>query len=606
MDTTTSGFQQSFTASSGQFLVDGEVIVLVDDDPIIRTPIKIYFEENGLAVVEADSGQAFQDILNREKVALVVLDIGLPDINGKEILPQIKERHPDVAVLMLTGVADLDTALECLRAGADDFHAKPVSLKDIFLSVTKILEKRRLVIQNKKYQEDLEKANFRIQLMHQLSLKMNNAFLNTVELDEILQAILVGITANEGLRFNRAFLAMFDEERHLLTGRVAIGPACREEAASIWGEMGQKGLDFIGIVNSLKSCTKDAEVNRLIRTLEVPVSDSNHILIRSANERQSYKVTGGQLDGFDLREIVNFLGCDNFVVVPLYSPRRPLGVIVADNFITRHPISDSYLSALELFSSQASLAIEHSHLYMDMQKNISELESVNYELDHNKDMLVEAERYSVLGQVAAQMVHKIRNPITSIGGIARILAKRTQDKGLNSYIEVMERETSKLETTLEDLFDFVSHTTIVKEPSEVLPLVRKSLHLLQTEVTKQNISVEIEAPEPDISLSGDRQQLQKMLVHLLKNAVEAMPDGGHLAAKIAAENGIWVRISIINTGKSISDEQVIHARDPFFTTKTFGTGMGLTMVDQIVSAHGGNFTLQKTDTGTEVIVRLPK
>ena len=75
MDATSSGFQQNFSISPDKLLVDGEVIVLVDDDPYIRAPIKIYFEDNGLTVVEADSGQAFQDILNSKKVALVVLEV---------------------------------------------------------------------------------------------------------------------------------------------------------------------------------------------------------------------------------------------------------------------------------------------------------------------------------------------------------------------------------------------------------------------------------------------------------------------------------------------------------------------------------------------------
>jgi signal transduction histidine kinase len=207
--------------------------------------------------------------------------------------------------------------------------------------------------------------------------------------------------------------------------------------------------------------------------------------------------------------------------------------------------------------------------------------------------------------MAAQMVHKIRNPITSIGGIARVLAKKTKDEGLNVYVEVMERETSKLEATLEDMFDFVSPMELEKEPAEILSLVRKSLHLLQSEIAKQNILVEIEAPEPGCLLDGDKNKLQKLLVHLLKNAVEAMPNGGRLSVRIDSEQD-EVRVAIINTGMGITDEQANRAREPFFTTKTFGTGMGLAMVDRIVSAHGGSFTLQKTDAGTEVIVRLPK
>ena len=605
MHSESSGLKNDFSRSPEPLLEGNEVIALVDDDAFIRTPIKIYFEENGFKVLEAENGAALQEILNKNKVALVLLDIGLPDINGKDLLPQIKERDQDIAVLMLSGVADLDTALNCIRTGADDYLAKPVRLDDIYLTTKKILEKRRLIIQNRKYQEDLEKANFRIQLMHQLSQKMNTAYLNTIELEEVLQAILVGITANEGLRFNRAFLAMFDKDRLFLRGKIAIGPTCKEEAASIWHKIGENHLDFMDIVKELKGCSKEDEVNRLVRTLEVPVSASDHILIRSAMDRRSFKVTSGSAGGFDPRQVIDFLGADTFVVVPLYSPRRPLGVIIADNFITNHPISDSYVSALELFSSQASLAIEHSHLYSNMQKTIAELESVNHELDKNKNILIEAERYSALGHMAAQLVHNIRNPITSIGGMSRIIAKKVQDKGLDNYVETMERETSRLEGVLSDMFDFVSQPPVNKTPTLLLPLIRKSLLLLQAEIAKQNINITVAQAEPDLEIFIDSQQIRKLFVHLLRNAVEAMPQGGNLIIEISIIDEM-TRISIVNTGLTISDELIKRAKEPFFTTKSSGTGMGLAMVEHIIKAHEGHFTLEGTDTGTEVVVYLPR
>ena len=82
-------------------------------------------------------------------------------------------------------------------------------------------------------------------------------YLSTVELDEILQAILVGITAEEGLRFNRAFLAIFEDEGRVLQGRLAIGSECREEAARVWAELRERKLDFLEIVQNIKkSCLR--------------------------------------------------------------------------------------------------------------------------------------------------------------------------------------------------------------------------------------------------------------------------------------------------------------------------------------------------------------
>jgi signal transduction histidine kinase/CheY-like chemotaxis protein len=539
-------------------------------------------------------------------VALALLDIGLPDIDGQEILPHIKEHHPDAVVVMLTGSADLQTALACLRSGADDFLAKPATLTEIMRVVRRNLEKRRLLIQNRQYQEDLENANYRIQLMHQLSLKMNSVYLTTVQLEEILQAILVGITANEGLRFNRAFLALIDEKDQVLQGRLAIGPGCREEADKIWGEMQEKKLDFFGIVQHVRACNidnKDFGLNRLIKDLRVPTSATDNILIRAAYDRKSIKVTGGHCNGLDLTEIVKFLGTDEFVVVPMYSPRRSLGVIIADNYVTKRPITDGYLSALELFSSQASLAIEHSMLYMDMKKTIGELEGLNYELDKNKDMLIEAERYSALGHMSAQLVHNIRNPVTAIGGIARILGKKGGLE-LQKYTDVMNKEICRLESTLEDLFDFVSQTEVQKEETRLFPLLQKVFLLIQPDTTKQEIEVSLDFPEPEITLEIDQRQIRKMLVHLYKNAIEAMPHGGSLSVAVSRESG-WLTIAVRNTGKKIEEEQIRKAKEPFYTTKTYGTGMGLTMVDRIVQAHMGNFTISQSDTGTEVLVKLP-
>jgi len=591
-----------------KLLSPDEVIVIVDDDALIREPLRIFLESHDLAVVEAENAFELRKLFSSANIALVLLDIGLPDTDGLTLLPEIVNDHPGVAIIMLTGMADLEVALDCMRKGADDYISKPVQFYEILLVVRKVLERRRLMAENLKYQEDLEKAHFRIQLLHHLSLKMNSVYLSTVELDEILQAILVGITAEEGLRFNRAFLAIFDDEGKVLQGKLAIGSECREEAAKIWAELREKNLDFLDIVQNIKkSCLNgDTKMTRLIKSLQVPTTDSEHILIRSAQERRSILVENGRADVPVARELIELLSEDTFVVVPLFSPSKSLGVIIADHFVTLQPITKDHIRSLEIFANQASLAIEHSRLYMEMEDKIAELENVTNELEMNKDLLVESASYSALGEMSAQLVHVLRNPITSIGGAARILAKKITDEKSLEFVNMIVNETIRLESTLKDIFDFVRQMKVDKKCEPLYPLIRKTLLLLQPALVRHAIHVDLNMPEPDPVLEMDEQLIHKMMIHLTRNAIDAMPEGGNLTISVSQKYG-WVIMSFADTGMGIAESIQKRATDPFFTTKTYGTGLGLTLVEKIVAIHGGSFSLhQKPDGGMEACVSLPE
>jgi len=590
-----------------KLLAPDEVIVIVDDDAFIREPLRTFLESRDFAVVEAGSGGQLRNLFDSYNIALVLLDIGLPDIDGLTLLPEIVNTYPGVAVIMLTGMVDLEVALDCMRKGASDYLSKPVQFKEILLVVRKALERRRLIAENLRYQEDLEKAHFRIQLLHQLSLKMNSVYLRTVELDEILQAILVGITADEGLRFNRAFLAIFDEEGSILQGKLAIGSECREEAGRVWAEMREKKLDFLEIVQDIKkSCLDgDTKVTQLIKSLRVPVSDSEHILIKSALERRAIFVENGRADIPVPSELIELLAEDTFVVVPLFSPSKSLGVIIADHFVTRRPITRSHIRSLEIFANQASLAIEHSRLYMEMEEKICDLENVTDELEKNKDLLVESASLTALGEMSAQLVHVLRNPITSIGGAARVLAKKITNEKHLQFINMIVNETTRLENTLNDLFDFVRQMKVEKKCQSFHPLLRKTLLLLQPSLVRHSIHVDLDVSEPDPVLEMDEKLMRQMMLHLMRNAIDAMPGGGILAIKVYQQNGSVV-ISIADTGVGVAEAIQKRATDPFFTTKTYGTGLGLTLVEKIVEMHDGNFSLnQKPDGGMEARVTMP-
>jgi len=586
---------------AGHLLVGNEAILIVDDFPDIVQLLQEFLQEQGLATLTARSVAEMHQKLKGNTVALILLDIGLPDGSGFDLLPELTGNYPDMAIVMLTAVTDLHTALDCMRQGADDYMTKPVQFPELFATVRRVLEKRRLTINNRLYQRQIEQANFRIRLLHELTMKMNSVYLSIVELDEILRAILVGITAEEGLGFNRAFLALFDQADEFLEGTLAIGPGCRDEAGRIWHEMKEKNLSINQLIDNIKAdCfTRDAEVNLIIQSLRISASETDHILIRATTDRRSMHVINGQCEFPVSPDLIRLLREDTFVIVPLYSPGRSLGVIIADHFVTREPISKDLIKALESFASQASLAIEHCNLYMAMENKINELEAVSHELEKNKDLLVEAERYSALGHMSAQLVHNIRNPITSIGGTARLLSRKTSDPELLKFLNMMMVEAEKIEETLKDLFSFVDQKTPARENAPLYPLIRKSMILFYNVMLKQNIEYHLVLPEPDPFFIADQHQIRQLLVHLIRNAIEAMPDGGTLTVAVSYDDR-QINISIEDTGIGLADPVLNRATDPFFTTKTFGTGLGLTLVKRIARDHNGTLQLRNKKGGGTV------
>jgi signal transduction histidine kinase/response regulator of citrate/malate metabolism len=591
------------------YLEGDEVVLAVDDFVQIADIIKAYLQHRSLKTLTAGSAAEFRQMLPQARAALVLLDINLPDGSGVDLIPEIKAADPDTAVIMLSGVTDLQTALKCIRCGADDYLTKPVQFEPFWETVRKVLEKRRLKINNRRYQQQIERANFRLRLMHGLAVKMNSAYLGMNALDEILRAILVGITAEEGLGFNRAFLALFDDSGQTLEGRLAIGPSCREEAGRIWQDISAKDIRFHDLIDSIREHDfhEDSEVNRIVRALRIESADKEHLLFRAATERRTINVCNGQCDcgGPAPVELMGLLEEDSFVIVPLHSQDRPQGVIIADHFVTGRQIDEEQIRALESFATQASLAIEHWRMYMQMENKLKELEAVTEELEKNNSLLVEAERYAAVGQVAAQLAHNIRNPVTAIGGTARLLTRKISDPQQLNFLSMMVSAVEKIEQTLEDLLNFVDVVPSVKERVLLYPLIAKSLMLFYSAMQKQRVEYEIFMPDRQLEFELDPRQMKKVFVHLIRNAVEAMEQGGKLVIEAIVLNG-QLRAAVRDSGIGIAEADIRRAVDPFYTTKTVGTGIGLALVERIIKDHNGILSIRRRESGgTEIAFILP-
>ena len=130
--------------------------LIVDDEPRLRQVLMHLMRNDGFDCLEATNGEEALGILELQPVNLVLSDLRMPRMDGLELLRQTRARWPDVAVVMITAVADVDVAVSCLAIGAMDYLTKPFHLEEVRARVGQALEKRRLVLENRDYQESLQ------------------------------------------------------------------------------------------------------------------------------------------------------------------------------------------------------------------------------------------------------------------------------------------------------------------------------------------------------------------------------------------------------------------------------------------------------------------
>lgn len=192
-------------------------ILVVDDEPLIREILVRKLSDTGYKVTQADNGIAALEIMANKPFPLVLSDIMMPRMDGLEFLKSLKSLYPDTAVVMITAVSNVNIAIEALREGAYDYILKPFNLEEIVLSLKNAQEKRRLILENRMYQEHLEELvkDQTSEIRGLLSLEQHK----TSELNKALEEIQV--TYNTTLETLSTALDYRDNETEGHSQRVA-------------------------------------------------------------------------------------------------------------------------------------------------------------------------------------------------------------------------------------------------------------------------------------------------------------------------------------------------------------------------------------------------
>lgn len=215
------------------------------------------------------------------------------------------------------------------------------------------------------------------------------------------------------------------------------------------------------------------------------------------------------------------------------------------------------------------------------------------------------EKLRAVSTLAAGMAHEIKNPLSAIKTFVEYLPKKYDDPAYRTkFTRILQQEVAKMNHMVERLLDFAKPSRPQKAPVRFSVLAKEVLELVQASIVERQVSVEMDFAYDD-EVSVDPEQMKQVILNLVLNGIEAIDPPGRLALTSARENG-HVELRIQDTGRGISKRDLARIFDPFFTTKPAGTGLGLSVVHNIVQEHGGRVLVNsQLGVGTTVRVLLP-
>ena len=217
------------------------------------------------------------------------------------------------------------------------------------------------------------------------------------------------------------------------------------------------------------------------------------------------------------------------------------------------------------------------------------------------------DRLAAIGRMAASIAHEIRNPLAAMRGSIQML--RADMEGKSSQTELMEiilRESDRLNRIISDFLSYARPRSIIQSKVDVGELLKQTFTLLRHSAEiKVSQVIKEELPASPLLINADSEQMQQVFWNLARNALQAMPDGGTLRARIATNSNNRLQITFADTGRGMSPEQVERLFEPFSST-TGGTGLGLSIVYQIIRDHGGTINVRSREgQGTTITIELP-
>jgi signal transduction histidine kinase len=215
--------------------------------------------------------------------------------------------------------------------------------------------------------------------------------------------------------------------------------------------------------------------------------------------------------------------------------------------------------------------------------------------------------------MAGTLAHELGTPLNSVLGYVQLLAGDEVKQEQAERLRIIESQVRRMVDTIRSVLDRTRDAPVPRAPVAFGPLVNDTLTLLANRCAARGVAVSVDVPSTLPTVHGDAIGLRQVLVNLLTNALDAIEGAGRIEIRAAAlprsdQRGPQVELSVHDSGRGLTTEELRHAFEPFYTTKApgRGTGLGLMIVEQIVHAHGGHLKAESSPgRGTTMRIFLP-
>ncbi len=233
------------------------------------------------------------------------------------------------------------------------------------------------------------------------------------------------------------------------------------------------------------------------------------------------------------------------------------------------------------------------------------------QLERAQAALVQSEKLASIGEMSAAVAHGLRNPLASLRASAQLVLRHPGTPGAAEQLQAILDEVDRLDRRISHLLTFSRPAPFRPVPERVSTLVQEVLPAFAERLRTQGVTLDLQIPETLPEILADTMKLEQALVELVSNALDAMPTGGtlKLVASVASDAGGigGVAIEVRDSGRGIAPETLQSVGQPFFTTRSEGTGLGLATARRFVEQHGGRLDVSSTlGEGTSVRIWLPK
>ncbi|MEW6297709.1 MAG: ATP-binding protein [Thermodesulfobacteriota bacterium] len=285
------------------------------------------------------------------------------------------------------------------------------------------------------------------------------------------------------------------------------------------------------------------------------------------------------------------------VCVPLRVQNRLLGFILLGRKRNRDAFSAEDLRLLSTLGTEVAVALENARLYEELRAS--------------QVLLARSDRLAAIGTLAAGIAHEIRNPLVAVQTFVQLLPEQLDDAEFRStFLQLANSELERISTLINDLMTFARPTPATVSEARLNDIVTQVARLFEGQARKRGVTLQISLAPNMPPLLLDPDQMKQVFMNLVLNALQATEAGGTVTLSTAVRhdpNGPdSCEIEVYDTGAGIPAAQQEQIFDPFFTTKETGTGLGLFIVHQIISEHGGSIEVDSTvGQGTRFRIRLP-